>query len=289
MNEIVKYQNDMNKLNFKGFTQTDMNMFMALVAQMKEKDVQEVKMSFSDIKSLIRYDEKKKGKEDFITDLEQMNRHLMSVNCKIITGSKRIMFVLFPTFKIDDAEETLTVAVNSEFKWLLNEMKNYTTFELTEFIDLKSKYAKNLYRLLKQWRANGQYIFNDLEQFRTLMDVPKAYTNRQLMQDCVSVAVEEISGLNGSFKDFKCEPIYARKRGKPLDKLMFTWQAEKSEQIEGQMSLDGDFPQYAPSEPKPKSRRKKNLDQYNSYPQREYTTEQLDELERKLLGADKEE
>lgn len=242
MNEIVKYQNDMNKLNFKGFTQMDMNIFMALCSQMKEKDTDELVMSFSKIKELTSYD-KKHGSEEFIADLKRMNQKLMSVNCEIITKTEIIMFVLFPTFKINPDEETLKVAVNKDFKWLLNEMKSYTTFELAEFIDLKSKYSKNLYRLLKQWRTLGKYTFNDLSEFRELMDVPKSYTNRQLMQDCVSVAIEEISELDVSFKGFKCEPVYARKRGKPLDKLIFTWQAEKTEfiprdeQLEGQQSF----------------------------------------------------
>lgn len=243
MNEIVKYQNDMNRLKFKGFTPTSMNMFVALCSQMKEKNTEEINLSFSKIKELVKYDLKKKNIEEFINDLQRMNDDLMKVNCKIITGSKIKMFVLFPTFEIDTEKETLKVSVNKEFTWLLNEMKSYTTFELAEFIDLKSKYSKNLYRLLKQWRTIGRYTFNDLAEFRELMDVPKSYTNRQLMQNCVSVAIEEISELDVSFKGFKCEPVYARKRGKPLDKLVFTWQAEKTEfiprdeQVEGQQSF----------------------------------------------------
>ena len=222
MNEIVKYQNDMNRLSFKGFNQMDMNVFVALCSQLKEKDTAEITLSFQKIKELICY-ERKSTISEFISELKRMNRKLMSVNCEIITGSKIIMFVLFPTFTIDEDNETLTVAVNKDFTWLLNEMKNYTTFELTEFIELKSKYAKNLYRIMKQWRNKGTYTFHDLEQFRELMDVPKTYTNRQLMQDCVNVAVDEISKLDKSFQNFTCTPEYARKRGKPLEKLIFTW------------------------------------------------------------------
>ena len=298
MDEIVKYQNDMNRLNFKGFTQTDMNMFMALCTQMKEKSTEEINMSFSKIKELVKYDIKKKNIEEFVNDLQRMNENLMKVNCKIITGSKIKMFVLFPTFEIDTEKETLKVAVNKEFTWLLNEMKTYTTFELAEFIELKSKYSKNLYRLLKQWRTTGKYIFHDLEEFRELMDVPKSYTNRQLMQDCVNVAIEEISKSDGSFKGFQCEPVYARKRGKPLDKLIFTWQAEKPEyvprdEIEGQMALDFD------EQPSPvalkiardiekgrKNPKKAGNSGFHNFDGREYTDEEWKKLEKQLLGWD---
>lgn len=238
MNDMVTYQNNMNKLNFKGFTQMDMNIFMALCSQMKERDVAEVVLTFSQIKNLTNY-EKKNSTKEFIADLRRMNEHLMSVNCEIITRTEIIMFVLFPTFKINPDEEILTVAVNKDFTWLLNEMKSYTSFELAEFINLKSKYSKNLYRLLKQWRTKGQYTFHDLEEFRNLMDIPLSYTNKYMMNECVIVAVKEISELDKSFKDFKCEPQYARKRGKPLEKLIFTWQPEvaelaEDEQLEGQ-------------------------------------------------------
>ena len=241
MEELVKYQNSMNKLSFKNFTQTDMDLFMALCTQVKEQGVKEIKLSFAKIKELTRYDEKKKGIDEFIKDLERMNEHLISVNCKIITDSKIIMFVLFPTFEINKTEETLTVAVNEKFTWLLNEVKNYTIFELAEFVNLNSKYAKHLYRILKQWRTVGKYVFHDLDEFRELMDIPVKYSNKSMVRDCVNVAVEEIQKLNNSFKDFQCEPIYGKKRGKPLEGLEFTWtpeerpkKAEPTEELEGQ-------------------------------------------------------
>lgn len=210
-------------------------------------------MTFDEIKCLANYTST--DKEEFIKDLDRMTDRLMRVNSRIITDGKIAKFVLFPTFLIDPKEETVAVAVNQDFAFLLNELKQYTTFELEEFVDLKSKYSKNLYRLLKQWRTVGKYTFHDLEEFRSLMDVPTSYTNKLMMQKCVDVAIEEISRLDVSFKGFKCEPIYARKRGKPLDELIFTWQAEKhefiqkaeDEQIEGQMNI-ADYPECMPDE-----------------------------------------
>ena len=238
MNELVKYQNDMNQLSFKGFTQTSMNMFMALCSKVKDRGTKDLVLDFGYIKKISRYDEKKLTKEDFVKDLTKMNEQLMSVNCKIITENKIIMFVLFPTFVIDEEKETLTVAVNEKFEWLLNDMSRYTIFELEEYVDLKSKYAKNLYRLMKQWRCDGEFTFHNIENFRELMDVPTTYTNKYMMERCVNVAIEEISKLDKSFNGFKCTPEYWRKRGKPLKSLTFTWEPDervkKADQAEGQ-------------------------------------------------------
>ena len=238
-NELVKYQNDMNKLSFKNFNNMDMNIFMALCTQVKEQGTKEIKLSFSQIKELAHY-EKKSSIEEFKTVLKRMNRKLMSVNCEVITAEEDTMFVLFPTFTIKTKEELLVIAVNEKFIWLLNEMKSYTIFELTEFVNLNSKYAKHLYRILKQWRTTGAYIFHDLNEFRELMDIPIKYSNKYMMDECVNVAVKEIQNLEKSFKDFTCTPVYARKRGKPLEGLEFTWTAEQPPKAEPtELELEG--------------------------------------------------
>lgn len=244
MNELVKYNNQMNKLSFTGFSKTHMDLFMALCSKMKMQGTKRVRISTQELKEITCFE--KGGRRDFFEELDEMTDRLQYVNGKIVDrtpGQRKFRkFTLFPTFEYDENEGWLDVQVNDSFSWLLNEFENYTTFELAEFVNLKSKYSKNLYRLLKQWRTEGRYEFHDIAKFRELMDIPKSYTNRQVMQDCVSVAIKEISELDGSFKNFKCEPIYARKRGKPLDKLIFTWQPEKPQwidydQIEGQQSF----------------------------------------------------
>ena len=48
------------------------------------------------------------------------------------------------------------------------------------------------------------------------------------MQKVVNVSIEEISKSDGSFQNLKCEQVYLSKRGKPIDKLVFTWKAEKA-------------------------------------------------------------
>ena len=311
-NELVKYQNDMNKLSFKNFNSMDINIFMALCSQVKEKGTQEIVLTFEDIRKLSNY-ARKDSPKDFSKELDSMNDKLLEIKCKVAIGSKSGRFVLFPSFWTDWEQETLTISVNKDFVWLLNEMKNYTIFELAEFVELKSKYSKHLYRILKQWRTTGKYIFHDLQEFRELMDVPVKYTNRQLMQDCVSVAVEEIQKLDKSFENFKCEPVYASKRGKPLDKLVFTWKPEnvpinefkplksELEGVEGQESFSDcqTFDEYMKSytgEDKPspvalkiardieKGNKKKQAEpkqnKFINFQQREYD---IDELERLFL------
>ena len=57
-------------------------------------------------------------------------------------------------------------------------VQNFTIFELLEFTSLSSKYSKTLYRLLKQWRTQGEYIFHDIADFREKMDIPESFSNK---------------------------------------------------------------------------------------------------------------
>ena len=319
--EIVQFKNDMNKLSFKNFTKNDMNLFMAVCAKVKQQNDNTVVLSFEFLRSISGYTAT--AVETFIKDLKKMSKDVMAVNCEIITGNKIDIFNLFIQFTIDRDNNLLTVKVNPDFTWLLNEFtQGYTAFELQEFVKLQSKYAKTLYRILKQWRGTGQYVFNDIGDFRERMDVPEAYSNMRLMTKIIGPAVKEISKLDKSFIDFKCEPLYAKKRGKPLAGYKFTWKPEKPEPKEipeeaaglfrpkkelaqeekdnlvsefGKETVE-DYIQRAKAykscnyatirewilEDKNKKPRSKN--QFNNFMQREVTQEQMDKLEQKLLN-----
>lgn len=271
--EYVKYKNDMNKLSFRGFTKNDMNLFMAVCSKVKEREKEEVILEFGCLRSISGYTST--ATDSFIKDLRKMSKDLMSVNCEIITDNKIDMFNLFSRFTIDKVNQTLTVKVNSDFTWLLNEFtdknRGYTVFELHEFICLQSKYAKNLYRILKQWRTAGEYIFHSLEDFRMKLDVPDSYANRRLMEKVIRPAVKEIQELDKSFANFKCEPLYLHKRGKPLGGYKFTWQPE-SRRLETKQTQ---------REKKQNYNDKRSVS--NGFANFQQRTYDYDELEKKLL------
>lgn len=311
MNELVKYQNDMNKLKLSDLSKVESDIFMVLLAIVREKGTKEVILSYSYIKKLANY-QKNDSSEDFKILLMGIKKKLIGIFCEIRIGNKEGTVSLFNSFWSDDIEQTLTISINDEFVWLLNNlMNNYTIFELAEYVSTKSKYTKNLYRLLKQWRTFGQYIFHDLNEFRELMGIPTKYSNKHMIEKCVNVAVEEIQKLK-SFENFVFEPKYASKRGKPLDKLIFTWTPERvptpqkeekqvPEQLQGQESFSDcqSFDEYmkhyqGDDKPTPvelkiardiaKGNKKKQEEpqknKFNNFNQRKYD---VDELERLLL------
>lgn len=228
MNEVVKYDNYMNALKFTGFTVTDFNFLMALCSRMRDKDTNEIAFSFAELRSITNY-KKSNSIKQFVTDIEHMNEKLMRVTCKLRTETKIIMFVLFPTFEIDMERQELTVAVNEKFKFILNELvKNFTRFDLKEFIKLDSKYSKTLYRLLKQFKTTGRYEVT-LSDFREKTGCPEAYNNKQFMQNIINPSLRE---LQNYFQNLQCTVKYEHKRGKPVSGYIFTFTPEKLDKLE---------------------------------------------------------
>lgn len=273
MKNIVKYKNDMNKLNFHGLRKNDMNLFMAICSKVKEKGENTVIIDFDYLRKISHYTDH--TIDGFLKDLRTMSLKIMAVNCEILNDNGGfVLFHIFDKFIADPENATLTVKINSDFSWLLNEftdkIRGYTTFELYEFVGLQSKYTKNLYRILKQWRTTGEFTFNSIDDFRLKLDVPETYTNKKMTQKVIKPAIKEIKELDKSFKNFKCEPLYLHKRGKPLAGYKFTWTPESRENLKNFDQKDN----------KSNTDNKKSQNGFANFHQREYD---YTELERELL------
>lgn len=229
MGELVIYENDMNKLKFGNFTKVSMNFFMALCYFMKNKGTTHFKISFDELKERSNYRPAKD--HDFLSDLDYMTDQMLEVNSKIIekkpSGKRRIFkFDLFPYFDIDEDSETLEVGVNERFTWLLNEFDHYTSIDLEEIVSFKSKYTKNLFRLIRQWKSRGELRISgtdNIQEFREKIGVKDTYSNAEMNRRCLAPSVQEINDSNCSIRNLSYELEYANKRGKPLKAIIFTW------------------------------------------------------------------
>lgn len=260
MNEIVKYNNYMNSLVFKKFKAVELDLLMVLCNRLRNNGTNTIVLSFSELKKLSG--DTKHGNKEYINSLKSMNKKLMDIICEIEVDGKIVMFVLFPTFEIDSLNETLTVCVNERFKFILNEItKNFTRFELHEFVGLNSKYSKNLYRLLKQFKTTGKYEVS-LKEFREKMDCPESYDNKYVMDLIIKPSLQE---LKKYFQNLTCEPKYAAKRGRPVTGYIFTFTSEQAKSKESHSS----------------NYKKVDVEQkpagyYTSFKQREYDYEALE-------------
>lgn len=212
-NEIVKFSNQFNNQALRRFTALDLDMLMAISTKVRDKGTEEVSFTFDELKRLTRL-RKNLTVEQMAQEVIQVNERLLALNFRFEDGSKTIQFALFSCFETDHENAMLTVAVNQRFAFLLNDLtSSFTRFELAEFADLKSSYAKEFYRRAKQYRSTGVWAVS-LDEFRRLLDVPTSYRSSDLNTRVLQPIMEEL----GPLMHLRIERRYAKKhsgRGRP--------------------------------------------------------------------------
>lgn len=139
---------------------------------------------------------------------------------------------LFTYFEVDRAERTVEVEVSSKFEYVVNQLEaQFTQYELAEFTEIRSTYAKTMYRLIKQWRTIGKKEFQ-ISEFRDLLEIPKSYTNGEISRRVLEPIEKELANY---FLGFKCKVIKSNKRGNPVTGYLFSWKPEttKGKYVEG--------------------------------------------------------
>lgn len=245
-NEVVKYQNDLNTATMRTWSELEMNILFSIVSKIRETGVFETIFSFDELKELSNF-KKNLTRKEFINELISVSRKLSSLNYleRSDDGWDATLFILFQTFKIRGNEETLTVSVHPQFEYVFNKIgMEFTQFELQEFVDVSSTYAKTTYRLLKQYRTTGWWKVT-LEDFKLLLDIPNSYRSSNIDQKILKPILKQLGGTDDTaiFKNLKVskDKKKGRGRGGILTGYTFTFDKETAgEWIEGKYTSKPD-------------------------------------------------
>ena len=173
-NEIVKYNNDFNNQALRNFSSEELNLLVTFFHKLKEKGTDVIEYSFYELKKLIML-EKNMTVKEFTNTIMNVNKKLLSLNYTYRENNTIVQMTIFKTFKIKIDKQILMISLNEDFRFLLNDFnKEWTRFELEEFVNLKSSYVKEFYRRMKQFRKTGFWRCS-IDEFRYLMDIPENY------------------------------------------------------------------------------------------------------------------
>lgn len=194
-NEIVKYDNQFNNQVLRKFTPLEIDLLMTICSRLRDHGTAEESFTFDELKRRMNL-EKNLTSIQFANLLVSMNRRLLALNFEFTDGRGAIhQFALFSDFVTDPSSQTLTAAVNTKFSFLLNDLTSgFTRFELEQFTGLRSSYAKECYRRLKQYRQTGVWKVS-LAEFRRLLDVPESYSVSKLTERVLKPIERELEPL----------------------------------------------------------------------------------------------
>src|SRR5699024_835859 len=129
----------------------------------------------------------------------------------------------FTGYEVDVDKQELIVSINPNLKHVLNDITgDFTKFELQEMTQLKSTYAKNMFRILKQYKHTG-YFKIQIDDFRERLDIPQNYRMTNINQRVLNPIINELDFI---FKDLNINKISAKKSRK-IEWLEFTFEPEK--------------------------------------------------------------
>ena len=226
MNNIVKYHNSFNSIGLRNFNSNELNILMAICSRMKEKEEEVITFHFDKLKKLINYSDNTPA--TFVKDLESTYDKLISIKLKVGDERRFIKFVLFTRYSVDIEEKIVEIAVNKEFAWVLNALNvSFTAFELKEFLSLKSSYAKEFYRRMKQFKSTGIWRVS-IEEFRKMLDISEKYKIGEIDKWVLKPIQKEL----GDRFNLKIKKLYNKKsRGRPsVSGFIFTFLKEDLEQ-----------------------------------------------------------
>lgn len=220
----VKYKNELNTIPMRKFSAKEMDLFFSICSKMKNKNCDTVRFGFSDLKELSNY--YSRSEKRFVSDLQGVYQKMLGLTYREEDEEEIRYFVLFQGFVINKKHQYVEISVNPKLDYILNQLTNeFTQFELKEFTDLKSSYAKTMYRLLKQFKSTGYYTIK-VDEFRELLDIPKSYKMGDIDKKVLSPIKKELSQY---FEPFKIKKIKAKK-GNRIDRLEFLFQEKQHEE-----------------------------------------------------------
>ena len=224
-NELVTVVNDFIDLPLKNFTPSEMNLLTTFLAKCKNKRSNLVEMDFNEIREISKYTSR--NNKNLIMDIANTNNKLQTLKFAIQTEEGTLkQLVLFPTFEIDPNKKTLSIKVNEDFMYILNDLEfEFTSYEAGIHNSLSSKFSKQAFKQLRRFKTTGKWLITQ-EKFKELLDIPPKYRQTDIDNRVLKPIMEELSPY---FSDLEVEKTYkSANRGRPsVSGYQFTWTPSK--------------------------------------------------------------
>ncbi|MFB1302582.1 replication initiation protein [Helicobacter pylori] len=229
-NAYTTYHNNTNKVNLGKLSEREANLLFAIFQRLKDQGNTLIRFEPQDLKRMIMVKSNLTNRQ-LLQVLKNLLDNISGANFWIIREhvengevyEDHTSYMLFKQFeirihKLTQTIEYLEVQLNDSYQYLLNNLGmggQYTSFKLLEFQRVRGKYAKTLYRLLKQYKSTG-ILSVEWSQFRELLDIPKDYKMENIDQKVLTPSLKELR------KIYPFEHLSYKKERKSHDKRKVT-------------------------------------------------------------------
>lgn len=227
--DIVKYNNDLNKLNMASLKEKELELFYAICLELKEKGTNTVIVDITEFRKAFNIPAV--NKKRFSEYLENTQDKFLSLKYALRTEKRLKKGVFFYDFDADLEENKMTIKINPEYAYILNGIVDYyTQFSFKEFQSLKCKYSKLLLPKLCQWQGTKKLEIEKEEMFE-ILGVPESYKKdiSNFNKKVIKPIKKELPKI---FNNLKIKTIKKSTRNSKneIKSYLFTW-TEKTKEI----------------------------------------------------------
>ncbi len=206
-NTYITYHNNTNKVNLGKLSEREANLLFAIFQKLKDQGNTLIRFEPQDLRRMlgikISYDNLTRTARSMWNKIKTAD--FWEVRDIIVNGRECVSeknYMLFQVCEIVSDKETreflyMDIQLNTGYNYLLNNLGmggQYTSFKLLEFQRVRGKYAKTLYRLLKQYKSTG-ILSVEWTQFRELLDIPKDYKMENIDQKVLTPSLKELKKI----------------------------------------------------------------------------------------------
>ena len=215
------------------WTAEEQNFFFAIITQVRDKGTQTVKFNKNDLADIANYSlEHNKRLHTTMTELKKKVgeiNYTETTRDEVTKLNREDTYYLFERFSFewtdDHSHMAAEIQVSDHFQYVVNKLEaEFTQFELKQFTSIRSTYAKEMFKKLKQWRTIGKKEYS-IQEFRDMLQVPKSYRATDINTVILKPILEELSNY---FQNLKVTPLKARSKGAPIIAYCFTWTPEET-------------------------------------------------------------
>ena len=149
------------------------------------------------------------------------------------------------TIEITAQKDFFEMIINKKFGWTRIDMKEYTW--------IRSKYAKKIYQLLKQWRSKGISPKIEWEEFKSILNIPENFKMCDIDKRILKPAIKELMEQHNLFENeelshrrtifenlhfYKVKDKKGRGQGGKVTDIYFTFTPQREQTAEERLKLE---------------------------------------------------
>lgn len=228
MKKIVKYHNELNKLNISNLKEKELELFYAICCQLRDIGTTEITIDIASFKKEFNISNKI-DKKRFKEYIKSVHKKFSEFKYTLETEDEIETIIFFKKFKTNIENNTMIISVNQEYSHILNNLVQcYTQFSFLEYQSLKSKYSKILMPRLSQWNSIKAVEFKKEELFE-ILGVPESCKVKisNFNVKVLNPIKEELSKI---FYNLKVKPIKntSGNSKNEINSYIFSWSDKKN-------------------------------------------------------------